>query len=139
MKIVLFYPPNNEEYGVFENAQPLDYPLGLCYIASVLEKRGHEVRIFDLDHDKKYNGIKSAASIITEEKPDIVGISCLTYNRKNAFRLAKIAKSVSSDIKVFMGGANHTKRDFRMGTFVLSGRSPETFTRRAFNYLLRRC
>ena len=108
MKIVLFYPPNNEEYGLFENAQPLDYPLGLCYIAAVLEKRGHEVKIFDLDHDKRFNGIKSAESIILNEKPDIVGISCLTYNRKGAFRITKIAKNINSNIKVIIGGPHAT-------------------------------
>ena len=108
MKVLLFYPPNNEEYGLFEEAQPLDYPLGLCYIASVFEKSGHTVKIFDLDHDKRFNGISSAKSLIENEKPDIVGISCLTYNRKNAFRIAGIAKSVNSDIKVWIGGAHAT-------------------------------
>ncbi len=108
MKVLLFYPPNNEEYGVFEDAQPLDYPLGLCYIATVLEKYNHKVKIFDLAHDKRYSGIKSAESIILAEKPDIVGISCLTYNRKNAFRIATITKSIDKNIKVLMGGPHAT-------------------------------
>lgn len=108
MKVVLFYPPNNEEYGVFEDAQPLNYPLGLCYITAVLEKRGHTVKIFDLDHDKKLNGMKSAEAIIMEHKPDVVGISCMTYNRKNSFRLARIAKSIDNKIKVLVGGPHPT-------------------------------
>ena len=108
MKIVLFYPPNNEEYGIFEDAQPLDYPLGLCYITAVLEKRGHEVKIFDLAHDKKLKGLSSVELLIKQEKPDIVGISCLTYNRKGAFRIAWITKSIDSNIKVWIGGPHAT-------------------------------
>lgn len=108
MKVLLFYPPNNEEYGLFEDAQPLDYPLGLCYIATVFENHKHNVKIIDLAHDKMYSGLSSAEPIILSEKPDIVGISCLTYNRKNAFRIAKIAKSINKDTKVFMGGPHAT-------------------------------
>ncbi len=108
MKTILFYPPNNEEYGIFEDAQPLDYPLGLCYIAAVLEKHGHEVKIFDLAHDKRLKGLNSAEQLIRQEKPDVVGISCLTYNRKGAFRIAGIAKAIDNNIKVWMGGPHAT-------------------------------
>jgi len=79
-------------------------PLGIAYIASVLENLGHEVDILDsqalnltLDETKK---------MIEKFNPDIVGVTSMTSTTRGAFEVAKISKEVSGDIITVLGGPN---------------------------------
>src|SRR3972149_12120385 len=69
-------------------------PLGLAYIAAVMEEEGYEVKIVDciaegIDKEPEYleDGIKYGLSdetvkkIIEDFSPDIVGVSCLFSNK----------------------------------------------------------
>src|SRR3972149_7563295 len=97
-------------YGVYNEAGRLyvdkSYPpLGLGYLAAVLEKAGYEVRLFDL-FDVTF---EEAERMIKEEKADVVGISCnLTDFRWSSIRLAQIAKRVNPNVVVVMGGSHVT-------------------------------
>ncbi len=83
-------------------AQGMYPPLGISYIAAVLEKAGHETRILD----------SQALNLTTEETkkeiekymPDIVGINCMTPNVRGALEAARLAKEVSKDIITVLGG-----------------------------------
>ena len=75
------------------NAQVLDGnnvvpPLGLMYIAAVLEKAGHAVQIYDADPEYEANIIKE----IKEFNPDLIGLSFLTVAYQRAFGLCKVLK-----------------------------------------------
>jgi len=65
-------------------------PLGIAYIAAVLEKAGHEVKILDAialnltSQDMRHR--------IAEEVPDIVGITAMTSSIRGALEAAKLAK-----------------------------------------------
>ena len=48
MKVFLIKPPFSEIYGQFKAAATEYPPLGLTYIAAMLEKDGHEVKIIDM-------------------------------------------------------------------------------------------
>jgi len=105
METLLLNPPlfDATEYG----KPPLlsaGAPLGLAYIGAFAKKEGYNVRVNDLyfwpwDKVRRY---------LRTEKPKIVGITCLTEGRWNAFKLAKLAKEANDSIKVVMGGHHAT-------------------------------
>jgi len=92
-------------------------PLGLAYIAAVLEQQGIEVKILDCvgtepsaypNGDTRY-GLTDAqiAAEIGSYAPDMVGVSCLFSNKAfDAHNVCRIAKLVNPNIITVMGGAH---------------------------------
>ena len=97
MKIVdvlLIYPPYS-----YPKKSP---PLGLAYIASVLEKGGYSVKIIDMSVlDIDYRDL---AKEISRIKPKVVGISFMTNQYKDAVNVSKVVKGVDTHIPVIVGG-----------------------------------
>ncbi len=98
-------------------------PLGLAYIAAVLEDSGYEVKIIDAllegagQGQQKYNegmlryGLtdQQIEEILRKENPDIVGISCLFSNKDWDMRNAsRIVKKVNPRCLVAVGGVHPT-------------------------------
>jgi radical SAM superfamily enzyme YgiQ (UPF0313 family) len=79
------------------------FPLGLGYLAAVLQSANIEVKIVDLRYDVK----KEFNALLTSFSPDIVGISCMTQNHREAFKVARYVKS-KSDALVVLGGVHAT-------------------------------
>lgn len=119
-KVLLIQPPafsNNLRGDMNPNA-----PLGIAYIAAVLERAGYQVRILDafiegweietrISPDRVLVGMPYEAikAVIKSENPDVVGItSMFTSQRKNVHRVAEVAKEVDPDIVVIVGGAHPT-------------------------------
>src|SRR4030067_2801064 len=106
MRILLLNPPMH--YGVYNEAGRLyvdtSYPpLGLGYLAAVLEREGYEVGLLDLV-DTSFEDVEK---IIRKEKPRVLGVSCnITELRWSAFRIAQIAKVVDPNIVVVTGGSH---------------------------------
>lgn len=98
MKVILVNPPR-------EKLQVADYPpLGLAYISAAICNDGHEVKIFDAaawSWQKLFTEIKS-------QSPDIIGITCWTIERGQAYKVADIAKKAVSNCIVVMGGPHAT-------------------------------
>ena len=101
MKIQLFVPPGGyfAERWTKGSSMP---PLGLLYIAAVLEKEGHEIRIVPADI------LKLNWNQITEEirtfKANIIGVTSTTENRFQSFDLIKLAKKEHPLGLTVMGG-----------------------------------
>lgn len=103
MKITLIMTPFEVPAGGIHAS----YPLGLCFLGSVLEKEGHICKPYNYLWPRGWNEIKSEIEkIIREEQPDVVGISAMTTNRISSFELAKLTKSINPNIKVIMGGVH---------------------------------
>lgn len=90
------------------NAQVLDGnnvipPLGLMYIAAVLEKAGHTVQIYDADPEYQANMIKE----IKDFNPDLIGLSFLTVGYQRALHLMKNLEQEMPD-KTYCSGGVHT-------------------------------
>lgn len=119
-KVLLIQPPaysNNLRGDMNPNA-----PLGIAYIAAVLERAGYQVRILDafiegweietrISPDRILVGMPHEAikEVIKNENPDVVGItSMFTSQRKNVHRVAEVAKEVDENIVVIVGGAHPT-------------------------------
>lgn len=116
-RILLIRPPRR----YIDYCKPsVDLPLGILYIAGVLERGGHEVRLFDalaqtdVYSDWDWRGEKHFGapwSVIEQEiresQPQIVGITNqFTIQLQNALKVAQIAKEVDPGILTVVGG-NH--------------------------------
>lgn len=122
MRIALVLP----EWRI-ENPYP---PLGLAYIAAVLEKDGYVVKIFDLTLDRGRSSEDKSDDIIGFS-PDVIGLSVATHNYHNAIKVASYLKIMTGAYIVF-GGPHPTivpeeilKNDFV--DFVIVGEGEETF------------
>lgn len=97
LDILLINPSySNQSYA-------LNIPLGLCYIASVLEKEGFKVKVLDLQIEKI--DLKKA---ISSYRPWVVGISGTTQTRFESFKIANLIKSIDSSILNIYGGYHAT-------------------------------
>lgn len=119
-KVLLIQPPafcNN-----FRNDMNPNVPLGICYIGAMLEREGYQVKILDAfiegwDQTERVSpeillvGMSYAQikAYIAAERPDVVGItSMFTMQRRNAHKVAALAKEVDPGTIVIMGGAHPT-------------------------------
>ncbi len=100
MKILLVNPPMASYYHRLGLKYP---PLGVGYIAGVLQKEGYKVKVLDLNVET----IK--ISSIPYQDFDIVGISTDTTRYPLAINIAKYAKA--KDCKVVIGGPHTTFLD----------------------------
>jgi hypothetical protein len=72
------------------NSQVLDGnnvvpPLGLMYVAAMIEKEGHTVQCYDADPEYS----KTIIEEIKEFKPDLIGLGFLTVGYQRALKLMK--------------------------------------------------
>ncbi len=103
MNILLINPSQKSVYG---SIGPPDYPpLGLGYIAAVLEKEKHFVKILDIDAEKV--GEKELVSLIGDFKPKLVGFTATTPTFYNAAFFAEIVKK-NFKTKTVLGGIHAT-------------------------------
>ena len=107
MKVLLINPPSSNliltnlpEAIAQEDIMP---PLGLMYIAAYLEKyTSHQIEILDCLIEKiDYHQLKKR---IEQEKPDLVGITTLTFTLIDVLKTAKIIKHIDPNIKIVLGG-----------------------------------
>ena len=118
MKILLINPPQVFYAGSEPPAGNL--PIGLMYLAAVLDKAGYNVEILDAfmaDCAPQQNGDAISVGMpyeqITEEiqrrKPDIVGIAGpFTCQIENTLKVSEIAKQVNPKILTVVGGPHVT-------------------------------
>ena len=107
-KVLLFVPANSkfippESLYIAENSAP---PLGLMYIAAVLEAQGIEVKIVDLSI--KNQPADRIAQYIKEFKPDLVGTSVLTCQMETAIESLFSVKQSYPEMVTVAGGIHAT-------------------------------
>jgi len=105
-KVLLAVPPGCDKLEVYQVMGLRAPPLGLAWIASVLERRGHEVKI--VDSPTLGLSIGDFVKIVESWSPDVVGLSSLTPTIRLAYKAAKAVKAVDEDIKVVVGGVHAT-------------------------------
>jgi anaerobic magnesium-protoporphyrin IX monomethyl ester cyclase len=106
VRVLLSIPPSVHRLEIYRVAGMKAPPLGLAWIAAVLEKAGHKVKIIDsptleMEFDEWINEIKSW-------KPDVVGLSMLTPTAPKGYKAAKMIKEMFPDIVVIAGGPHPT-------------------------------
>ena len=99
MKKVLLVNPYETQQDGFSNP-----PLGLLYLAGTLLHHGIEVMVVDGCREGK----AAIVSALSEFRPSLVGITCLTPGRKRAVEIASLTKQIAGNIPVVLGGAHPT-------------------------------
>lgn len=79
-------------------------PLGIASLASSLRAKSFDVAFYDL-HEYDWPLVEARLS---ECAPGLVGISCFTFGRANAMRLAALSKRLFPATPVVMGGPHAT-------------------------------
>ena len=106
MRILLAIPPDVHHLEIYRVAKMNAPPLGLAWIAAVLERAGHKVKILDsptlrLTLDRFLREVKSW-------KPDLVGLSLLTPLAPKGYKAIKALKEECGEIPVVAGGIHPT-------------------------------
>ncbi len=106
LKILLISPPQGLSTEHIEAPKFQVHPLGLLYIAGVLEKSSYNVSILDaFSFGKSLEEIKNK---IVDFMPDIVGITAMTLMACDAYEVAKTVKQINRATVVVMGGPHAT-------------------------------
>lgn len=82
------------------------YPLNILYLASMLEKNRHSVKVVDISAEHK--SLEDVIEIINKENPLAVGISSMTPSIQSALTIAKAIKRDNLKVKVGLGGTHLT-------------------------------
>jgi len=115
-RILLLNPPADTYSHKISRAS---FPLGLCYIATFLRKKGYELKVIDAyfeDLTKRPGGRKNQVRIgmapekiakcISDYAPDVLGISCNFYTQfYSSIDIAKLAKEQCRVPRVVLGGS----------------------------------
>lgn len=104
LRVLLINPPiKTQMAGVIITS--ICEPLGLLYIAAVLEKNGAKVRVIDgiaerLSHE-------DLEGKIADFKPDVVGVaSMMAETYRDAAETVRIARRAAPKVKIVIGGHN---------------------------------
>ena len=138
MKVLLVCPPYPKD-KIFrksmKNLGAILPPLGIAYIAAMLEKDRHNVKIIDgpawatvFEYD-----FKDLERDIKDFAPDVVGISASTSQIDHAKKTISIVKSVNKDCVVILGGTlisadPNTLLEFENVDFGVYGEADLTFS-----------
>ncbi|MHC4459660.1 MAG: B12-binding domain-containing radical SAM protein, partial [Planctomycetota bacterium] len=93
----------NPHYPISETPSP---PLGLAYLAGALERADIEVHI--LDFVVFPYSPAALESYLKNFRPDVVGVTSVTMNFKDAIRIIKDVKKFDANILTIMGGPHVT-------------------------------
>jgi len=124
-KILLVEPPRTMTGSVLRKTRPtVQPPIGIAYIAAVLENNNYEVKLLDcivedvncavgidIGNDIFRFGITDdqIEKFIIDFAPDVIGVSCIvSLKYEDAKNICRIAKKVNPEIITIMGGAHPT-------------------------------
>lgn len=100
MRVTLVHPPPASEFDRHWARFPV---LGLAYLAASLRRGGHEVSL--LDGKLAQLTVDQICERIQSERPDLVGITCMTVEYPMAVRIASQAKA-RCGVPIVLGGAH---------------------------------
>ncbi len=109
MKVLIIFPPQSLEERYSHSISDVGGflpPLGLCYMAAVLEKDGHEVRIMDCPVNNY--GSKDIIEEVKNFHPELVGIAAITSLAAVTKELCDLIKTNSPETTVLLGGPHAT-------------------------------
>lgn len=100
MKITLCYPAlvpgQKAKYGL--------QPLGVLYIAALLQREGFDVEVIDADIDGL--SVQQTVGRILDGRPDVVGFSLMTPQLLTALACSSLLKQARPELPIVLGGAH---------------------------------
>jgi anaerobic magnesium-protoporphyrin IX monomethyl ester cyclase len=106
MRVLLTLPPDVHRLEVYRIAGMKAPPLGLAWIAAVLEREGHKVKI--IDSPTIEIGLEDWLREVKSFDPDIVGVSMLTPTAPKGYMAIKRLKEEMPDVITVAGGPHPT-------------------------------
>ncbi|MCC6021316.1 MAG: B12-binding domain-containing radical SAM protein [Thermoproteaceae archaeon] len=106
MRVLLAVPPGVEGLEVYRTLGLRAPPLGLAWVAAVLEAAGHKVRI--VDSPTEGIDMRSLMGEVKSWHPDLVGLTATTPMAYKAYETARAIKEYDRDLPVIMGGPHAT-------------------------------
>lgn len=108
MKFSFINPSPNVELPVCEKRKAIGSwpPLGILYVASILEKEGVEVSV--LEQAAKDLSVKAAVDWVKKEEPDILGFSTLSSSGRTAAIIAEEVKKENPNVAIVFGNYHAT-------------------------------
>lgn len=106
IRVLLLNPPQKTQNRIGTVLGLKSPPLGLLYIAAVLEREGHEVRV--LDADLMGFTVKQTVDEACRLHPEVVGLSATTPTIKTALRLFAEIRRRMSNVVTIVGGVHPT-------------------------------
>ena len=94
MNILLVYPKPNLKFYTTHS-----FPLGMGYIAAVLEQENHNIFILDLNIHSD-----NLEEVLDKNKIDITGIYAKTVHIKSVWKLCERIKKHNPKIRTVLGG-----------------------------------
>ena len=98
MSRVLLIKPRFLSPGI----QVIAHPMGLMYIASVLKKSGHEMKIHDCAADDRHLDLLKRT--IKEWQPDFIGLSIIITELEQTKVIMSMIREMMPDVPVTFGG-----------------------------------
>lgn len=111
MKTILVHPPFGFEELAGESASMKAVmnvipPLGICYIAAVLEEAGRDVEVIDCTPLEMSHA--DLISQLEKKKPGVVGLSCTTPSFESTLKAAALIRERLPETFIVLGGAHVT-------------------------------
>ncbi|NLB34932.1 MAG: B12-binding domain-containing radical SAM protein [Elusimicrobia bacterium] len=107
MKILLINPSwTLTQNRFYAGSRPLVPPIGLAYIAAVLENDGFEV----FARDQSAAGSSNASLVLDmlRIKPDVIAFSCFTVAMENVNKIISLARTYGFTGKIILGNVHPT-------------------------------
>ena len=105
-EVMLMTCPSIELYAGMRDIAPISPPLGLLYIAAVLERDNINVTLVDTYAENM--NFAQISRIIKKHNPLVLGLTCVTSNFGEVIKLSEIAKKINKDIITVVGGPHVT-------------------------------
>jgi anaerobic magnesium-protoporphyrin IX monomethyl ester cyclase len=102
MQITFVNPP----YPTGSHRHPPFIPLGIGYLAAILEKNGYDVNVIDCQALKLT--LNEVENELYKRQPDIVGLTSTTLTYKPALEIIKVAKKALPNCLTIIGGSHVT-------------------------------
>jgi radical SAM superfamily enzyme YgiQ (UPF0313 family) len=102
MQVTLVNPP----YPPDAHQHPPFLPLGLGYLAAVLEKNGYDVNVIDCQ--ALHLALNDVKNELRKCQPDMVGLTSTTLTYKSAIAIIKVAKEILPNCLTLIGGSHVT-------------------------------
>ncbi|TET28812.1 MAG: hypothetical protein E3J73_00315, partial [Candidatus Bathyarchaeum sp.] len=102
MQVTFVNPP----YPAGSHRHPPFIPLGIGYLAAVLEKNGYDVNVIDCQALKLT--LSEVENELRKRQPDVVGLTSTTLTYKSALKIIKVAKKALPNCLTVLGGSHVT-------------------------------
>ncbi len=102
MRILLVIPPLEYDDSKYVSSEDSAFPMGIGYLASVLEASYHEVVIYDFQ--LLSSTMQKFRELVYRESFDLIGFSINIFTIKSCVYLAELCRSAQPNTMIVVGG-----------------------------------